>query len=178
MLFIFNSCARNESIKQYDIDQCKKEMLDAKDYDPKNAIDHIVVDKKKRAMYLYRKGQMVNTIPVSLGKNRIGTKIKQGDKKTPEGQYWVSRKLCSQGYYRSLFVSYSRPQDIALAKRRGVHSGGSITIHAQPPWNASGKKDNYMLARNWTDGCVAVTNSVMDDLWFAVREGVPVTIKG
>ena len=177
-LFILNACTKNEPIKQYSIEACKKEMLDAKDYDPKNAIDHIVVDKKKRTMYLYRKGKMVNMLPVSLGKNPVGTKIQQGDKRTPEGQYWVSRKLCSKRYYRSICVSYPRPQDIALAKKRGVNPGGSITIHAQPPWNASGKKDDYMLARNWTDGCVAVTNTVMDDLWYAVREGIPITIKG
>lgn len=153
-------------------------MLNASDYDPKNAIDKIVVDKKKRAMYLYRKGKVVSMIPVSLGENPIGTKIQQGDKRTPEGNFWVSRKLCSKRFYRSICISYPRPEDIALAKKRGVNPGGNITIHAQPPFNANGYKDSFMLARNWTDGCVAVTNAVMDELWYAVREGVPITIKG
>ncbi len=175
---LLSACARKIPSKHYDIEQCEKDMLNAKDYDPDNAIDRIVVDKKKREMYLYRKGKIVDTIPVSLGKNPIGTKIEQGDKRTPEGEFWVSRKLCSKLYYRSICISYPRPKDKALAAKRGVNPGGNITIHAQPAWNASGKKDQYMLARNWTDGCVAVTNDVMNDLWYAVREGMPIIIKG
>jgi len=175
--FLFVSCAHKTPKKYYNIKNCENEMLNAVDYNPDDAIDHIVVDKKKRAMYLYKNGKVVSMIPVSLGKNPLGTKIQQGDKRTPEGEFWISRKLCSKRFYRSLCISYPRPQDIALARKRGVNPGGNITIHAQPPFNASGDKDTFMLARNWTDGCVAVTNRVMDDLWYAVREGVPITIR-
>jgi len=76
-----------------------------------------------------------------------------------------------------LCISYPRPEDISSAEARGVNPGGAITIHAQPPWNADGRSDDYTLSRNWTQGCVAVTNDAMSKLWYAVREGVPVTIK-
>ena len=180
LLMFFTACSRQVEVKgtHYSLEECKKELLEAEDYSPKQSIDHIVIIKKERKMYLYNKGKVQSVIPVSLGKNPIGTKVKQGDNKTPEGQFWISRKLCSPKYYRSLCISYPRPYDVALANKRGVNPGGNITIHAQPKWNASGKKNDFMLARNWTEGCVAVTNDVMKELWYAVREGVPITIKG
>ena len=180
-LFIFfTACSKQAEVKgtHYSLEECKKELLEAEDYSPKQSVDHIVVIKKERKMYLYNKGKVQSIIPVSLGKNPLGTKVQQGDNKTPEGQFWISRKLCSPKYYRSLCISYPRPSDEAIAKKRGVNPGGNITIHAQPKWNASGLKNDFMLARNWTEGCVAVTNDVMKELWYAVREGVPITIKG
>jgi len=161
----------------YTLEECKKELLEAQDFDESQKIDHIVVVKKERRMYLYRKGKIMGTFPVSLGKNPVGQKMCKGDNRTPEGTFWIHRKLCSPEYYRSLCISYPRPQDIEAAKRRGVDPGGSITIHAQPVWNADGRGDSYTLAHNWTQGCVAVTNSAMNQLWYAVREGVPVTIR-
>ena len=161
----------------YTLKQCQKELLEAEDFDESQKIDQIVVIKKERKMYLYRHGKLQSTFPVSLGKNPIGNKRQKGDNRTPEGTFWIHRKLCSPKYYRSLCISYPRPQDRAAAKKRGVDPGGSITIHAQPVWNADGHGDDYTLAHNWTQGCVAVTNSAMRQLWYAVREGVPVTIK-
>ena len=152
-------------------------MLNADDYVEGESIDRIVVIKKERKMYLYKNGKVKSTFPISLGKNPVGTKVQKGDNKTPEGQFWIHRKLCSPKYFRSLCISYPRPQDKARAAAKGVNPGGDITIHAQPVWNADGKGDAYTLARNWTQGCVAVTNSDMNHLWYAVREGVPVTIK-
>jgi murein L,D-transpeptidase YafK len=162
---------------RYTLDECRKELLEAEDFDENQKIDHIVVVKKERKMYLYRKGKVMSTFPVSLGKNPVGQKREKGDNRTPEGTFWIHRKLCSPKYYRSLCISYPRPKDVEAAKQRGVNPGGSITIHAQPTWNADGHGDSYTLARNWTQGCVAVTNSAMNQLWYAVREGVPVTIK-
>ncbi len=161
----------------YTLDECKKELLEAEDFDESQKIDHIVVVKNERKMYLYRNGKVMSTFPVSLGKNPVGHKVQKGDNRTPEGTFWIHRKLCSPKYYRSLCISYPRPEDVAAAKRRGVDPGGSITIHAQPTWNADGHADSYTLANNWTQGCVAVTNSTMKQLWYAVREGVPVTIR-
>ena len=162
---------------RYTLEECQQELLEAKDFDESQKIDRIVVVKKERRMYLYRDGKVMSSFPVSLGRNPKGHKVRKGDNRTPEGTFWIHRKLCSPKYYRSLCISYPRPQDIAAAKRRGVDPGGNITIHAQPVWNADGHGDSYTLARNWTQGCVAVTNSAMKQLWYAVREGVPVTIK-
>ena len=163
--------------KYYDIKECRKEMASAMDISEGERIDMIVVYKSKRQMDLYRDGKVVDTLPVSLGKNPIGDKIRQGDHRTPEGQYWIRRKLCSQKYYRSLCISYPNPNDVRQARARGVSPGGDITIHAQPTWNADGSGNKHTLSKNWTEGCVAVTNEEMEKLWYAVREGVPIVIK-
>jgi len=162
---------------RYSLKECKQEMLEANDFLEGEKIDRIVVVKKERKMYLYRGNKVKSIFPVSLGKNPAGQKVRKGDNRTPEGQFWIHRKLCSPKYYRSLCISYPRSQDKARAAERGVDPGGDITIHAQPTWNANGKGDKYTLSRNWTNGCVAITNSAMNQLWYAVREGVPVTIK-
>jgi murein L,D-transpeptidase YafK len=162
---------------QYNLKECKEELLDAEDYTGKGDIDRILVVKKDRKMYLLKDGKVQSTIPVSLGKNPRGQKQQQGDNRTPEGEFFIHRKLCSPKYYRSLCISYPRPSDTARARARGVNPGGAVTIHAQPKWNADGKGDSYTLARNWTQGCVAVTNDAMEELWYAVREGVPITIR-
>lgn len=175
---MMNGCKEPEvEGNHYTLQECKKELLSAQDFDESEKIDRIVVSKKERKMYLYRNGKVQSVFPVSLGKNPVGDKLQKGDNRTPEGTFWIHRKLCSPKYYRSLCISYPRPEDIAAAKRRGVDPGGSITIHAQPVWNADGHGDSYTLSHNWTQGCVAVTNSAMKQLWYAVREGVPVTIK-
>ena len=176
---LFVGCGEEPEVpkKYYNLDECKEELLDATDYAPDAGIDQIVVVKKDRKMYLYKEGKIEDEIPVSLGKNPIGHKQQQGDNRTPEGEFFIHRKLCSPQYYRSLCISYPRPEDIQSAKVRGVNPGGAITIHAQPPWNADGKSDKYTLSKDWTQGCVAVTNDAMSKLWYAVREGVPVTIK-
>jgi len=162
---------------RYSLEECEEEMLDARDYAEDGGIDRILVVKKDRKMYLYKEGKVQSVIPVSLGKNPVGNKQQQGDNRTPEGEFFIHRKLCSQKYYRSLCISYPRPADKARAQAKGVNPGGDITIHAQPKWNANGKGDGYTLSQNWTQGCVAVTNSAMKELWYAVREGVPITIQ-
>lgn len=173
----FTACEPDVPKDKYSLKECKAELLDAKDYEQDGSIDRIVVVKKERKMYLYKEGKVQRTIPVSLGKNPLGHKQEQGDYRTPEGEYFIHRKLCSPKYYRSLCISYPRPSDKASAEARGVNPGGDITIHAQPKWNADGKGDSYTLARNWTQGCVAVTNEAMKELWYAVHEGVPITIR-
>jgi murein L,D-transpeptidase YafK len=179
IVWLLTGCAQQqpEKGKYYDIKECQKEIAGANDFNEKDRIDMIVVYKSKRIMHLYRNGKIVDTMPVSLGKNPIGHKVAQGDHRTPEGQYWIRRKLCSQKYYRSLCISYPRDIDMQRAQARGVNPGGDVTVHAQPAWNAKGSGDNYTLAHNWTEGCVAVTNESMERLWYAVREGVPIIIK-
>lgn len=177
-LFIFTGCADPDLKKdEYNLEECREELLEATDFKSEGSIDHIVVMKAERKMYLYAGEKVKGILPVSLGKNPVGHKQRQGDNRTPEGEFFIHRKLCSPKYYRSLCISYPRPEDIESARERGVNPGGAITIHAQPKWNADGKEDAYTLSQNWTQGCVAVTNSEMKELWYAVREGVPVTIR-
>jgi len=161
----------------YNLAECKKELLEANDYAEEESVDFIIVEKKERKMYLYKNNQIQSTLPISLGKNPLGTKEQEGDNKTPEGTFWIHRKLCSPKYYRSLCISYPREEDKQKAAQKGVSPGKNITIHAQPTWNADGHGDTYTLANNWTQGCVAITNNDMKKLWYAVREGVPVIIR-
>jgi murein L,D-transpeptidase YafK len=179
LLALFTACSKNPNLSDetYSVAECKKELLDAYDYDIKADIDMIVVEKKQRRLYIYKDKKVIGSFPVSLGNHPVGDKEKLGDGKTPEGIFWISRKLCSPKYYRSLCISYPRPQDVARAKAKGVNLGGNITIHAQPKWNADGHGDSYSLAHDWTEGCIAVTNETMNKLWYAVREGVPIVIR-
>ncbi len=140
-------------------------------------IDHIVVYKKKRKMYTYSHGKLLYTFRISLGKNADkGNKIQAGDYRTPEGSYTIVRKKCDNRLYRSLMISYPNAEDRARAANRGVSTGGYITIHGQPKWNADGHGDAYTLAHDWTEGCMAVPNKAMDKLWRAVRNGVKIDI--
>lgn len=180
LLLVLSGCDKEANLPKdmYNIKECQEELLDANDFRQEGSVDHIVVKKSERKMYLYdKKGEVKGMFPVSLGKNPVGQKQQQGDGRTPEGEFFIHRKLCSGKYFRSLCISYPRPEDIESARKRGVSPGGDVTIHAQPKWNADGHGDTYTLSQNWTQGCVAVTNSAMQELWYAVREGVPVTIQ-
>ena len=140
-------------------------------------IDKIVVYKKKRKMYTYANGKLMHEFRISLGKNADkGNKVEAGDYRTPEGSYKIVRKKCDNRLYKSLMISYPNAADKARAAKRGVSTGGYITIHGQPKWNADGRGDAYTLSRDWTEGCMAVPNKAMDALWRAVRNGVKIDI--
>ena len=161
----------------YSLKECKEEMLGHKDYIQEDAIDHILVIKKERKMYLYKNGLVEKILPISLGKNPRGDKQRRGDNKTPEGEFFIKKKLCSPKYYRSLCISYPSVLDIENAKQKGIDPGDSITIHAQPKWNANGKGNAYTLSHDWTQGCIAITNDAMETLWYQIEEGVSIEIK-
>ena len=140
-------------------------------------IDKIVVYKKKRRMYTYANGKLINEFRISLGKNGDkGNKVKAGDYRTPEGSYKIVRKKCDNRLYKSLMISYPNASDKARAAKQGVNTGGYITIHGQPKWNADGRGDSYTLSHDWTEGCMAVPNAAMDKLWSAVANGVKIDI--
>ncbi len=140
--------------------------------------DHIIVDKSDRKMYLYRGGSVIKVFPVSLGANDYrGPKVKQGDKRTPIGTYRILNKRCHAVKYMAMTISYPNASDIARARAAGVNPGSLITIHGQPHWNADGHGDAYTLSKDWTDGCVALTNKGMRELWSMVRVGTPITLR-
>ncbi len=163
----------------YATKECIKELASGAEIDHKNKIDKIVVYKKKRVLYAYKDGKVVETFRISLGANGgadAGNKVKAGDYRTPEGTYSIVRKKCDSRLYRSLMISYPSEADKARARKRGVNPGGYITIHGQPKWNADGRGDEYTLSRDWTEGCMAVPNLAMDRLWTAVEKGVEIEI--
>ena len=161
----------------YATKECIQTMSRGAEIDHSNKIDKIVVYKKKRTLYTYRNGKKIDTFRFSLGKNGDkGNKVKAGDYRTPEGSYTIVRKKCDNRLYKSLMISYPNIADKARARANGVNPGGYITIHGQPKWNADGRGDNYTLAHDWTEGCLAVPNLAMDKLWKAVQRGVKIEI--
>jgi len=160
----------------YSTKECIKELsCSAELKGPK--IDKLVVYKKKRRMYAYAKKKLVVSCRISLGKNADkGHKIQAGDYKTPIGHYRIVRKKCDDRLFRSLMISYPDREDRERARKLGVKPGGYITIHGQPKWNATGIGDNYTFSHDWTEGCIAVSNRVMQKLWEAVQRGIRIDI--
>ena len=160
----------------YDTKECRQELFHGTELKG-ILIDKIVVLKKKRRMHAYAKKKLIVSCRISLGKNADkGHKIQAGDYKTPIGHYYIVGKKCDNRLFRSLRISYPDREDRERARRLGVKSGGYITIHGQPKWNASGIGDGYTFSHDWTEGCIAVSNKIMRKLWEAVRRGIKVDI--
>ena len=138
----------------------------------------IVVFKSQRVLELFDKdGNILSRHRISLGKNSYGTKIKKGDYRTPEGKYRVVSKQRDNKYYKKIRISYPNRRDKLRAKKLGVNPGGNITIHAQVPWNWSGKRDNFTLTKDWTEGCIAMTNRGIDMIWDCVSPKTVIEIR-
>lgn len=135
--------------------------------------DKAIVIKSKRILLLLRDGEMLATYRIALGKSPKGRKIKVGDKKTPEGRYTLSKNSNSR-FHLSLRISYPNESDIENAKRLGVSPGGDIMIHGLPQELADfGKYHRYY---DWTDGCIAVTNQEIEEIYQMVDDGTPIEI--
>ena len=105
----------------------------------------------------------------------MGAKEQQGDHKTPEGHYILDRRNAKSKFYKSIHVSYPNEQDRRRAEKKGVLPGGDIMIHRLP--NGQGYIGAAHRAIDWTDGCIAVTDSEMDEIWKLVPDGTPIEIK-
>lgn len=136
--------------------------------------DQIVVYKSKRMMYLMRKGRIIGKYRVALGKNPVGHKIQAGDNRTPEGKYVIDMKNPNSSFFLSLRISYPDHSDRAAARAMSLDPGNLIMIHGIP-------NDRSVAAvshpdRDWTNGCIAVTNREMVDIWKRVDVGTKITI--
>lgn len=138
----------------------------------------IVVVKSKRVMVLFdENNNILSRHRISLGKNNVGTKLKQGDYKTPEGTYKIIDKRPDKVYYREMLLDYPRQVDRERSKKLGFSAGGGITIHAQPNWNWDGHGNDYTLSNDWTEGCMAVTNEGMNAIWEMIALGTEIEIR-
>ena len=135
----------------------------------------IVVEKSARRMTLLRDGQVLKTYDVALGSAPSGHKQQEGDGRTPEGGYAIDFKNARSRFHLALRISYPNGQDRAAAQRRGVSPGGDIMIHGLP--NGLGWLAGLHLWRDWTDGCVAVTDRQIDEIWPLVDIGTAVEIR-
>ncbi len=136
--------------------------------------DKVVVDKSHAKLFLKKNGKVIREFHVVFGENPKGHKQQEGDERTPEGQYILDFKNSDSRFYKSIHISYPNEQDKARARAAGVDPGGLIMIHGQK--NSLGVLASVAQNFNWTDGCIAVTNSEMDEIWNAVEEGTPIEI--
>lgn len=142
---------------------------------PDAKIDRILILKDKRKMYLLSGDVEIREYDMSLGFAPKGHKEKQGDGKTPEGIYKISGRNPQSLYHKSLRISYPNDEDKRKARARGVNPGGDIMIHGLP--NGYGFIGKDHLDRDWTLGCVAVTNPEIEEIWDMVSNGTIVEIK-
>lgn len=138
-------------------------------------VDRIVVDKSDRTLMLFVDDRPVKSYRIALGRNPVGAKERQGDGKTPEGAYVIDYRNRNSLYYRSLHISYPTPAQRRDARRRGVDPGGDIMIHGLP--NGQGKLGKAHRLYDWTEGCIALTNEEIDEIWAAVKDGTPIEIR-
>jgi murein L,D-transpeptidase YafK len=137
--------------------------------------DKVLVIKSKRLLMLMKDGEILKAYKCALGRSPQGRKIKAGDKRTPEGTYILDSRNPDSKFHLAIHISYPSDTDIQTAQKMGVSPGGDIMIH--------GLADNFKKmgklhrSADWTDGCIAVTNQEIEEIWQLVPDGIPIEIK-
>lgn len=137
--------------------------------------DRILVLKSERKLLLMAGDEIVRSMDIALGLRPEGPKRQEGDYKTPEGIYWLEAKNPNSDFFLSLKVSYPNAEDRSLARQLGVDPGGQIMIHGLP--NEPRYEEAMYTGWDWTDGCIAVSNSDMVDLWRLTAVSMPIEIR-
>ena len=143
---------------------------------PPNAVaDRIVVDKTRHIMTLYNHEQPVRSYAIALGRGGLDTKSREGDNRTPEGQYRIDGRNPRSAFHLSLHISYPEARDVAKAAAHGENPGGDIMIHGiRNGFGWVGASQRWL---DWTAGCIAVTNREMEEIWRVVPDGTPIEIR-
>jgi hypothetical protein len=136
--------------------------------------DQIIVRKAERRLYLMRRGEVLRSYRVALGLVPEGAKERAGDFRTPEGHYQLTRRNPRSDYFLSIQVSYPNDEDVRRAHREHVDPGGSIMLHGLP--NSLRHPPEYYAKSDWTDGCIAMSDSDMVELWMMTQDNVPIEI--
>jgi murein L,D-transpeptidase YafK len=142
---------------------------------PSLRADRVFVLKKERKLELMNSGKVIKTYEVALGGDPIGAKTRQGDHKTPEGVYLLDSRNAHSKFYKSIHISYPNVQDRAAARKNGVSPGGDVFVHGLP--NGYRYVGTAHRLKDWTDGCIAVTDEELDEIWQAVPNGTPIEIR-
>jgi murein L,D-transpeptidase YafK len=132
--------------------------------------DRVIVLKADRQLQLWSGGDFLRSFSIRLGRNPKGPKIFQFDGRTPEGVFVIDRRTTKTGYHRALHISYPDAENLARAARYGLPAGGGIFIHGTP--GSGGVFDG-----DWTDGCIAVSNEAIDEIWALVSDGTTIEIR-
>lgn len=138
-------------------------------------IDLVAVDKSENKMYLLDNDKIIKEYHVAFGENPKGHKEQEGDEKTPEGIYTLDYKKEDSSFYRAMHISYPNESDLDNAKNKGVSAGGFIMVHGQR--NKLGRLSTLTQRFNWTNGCIALTNTEMDEFMTLVKVGTKIKIE-
>jgi len=139
--------------------------------------DKVVVKKSTRMLYLLNNEEIFKKYHITLGRVSVGDKEYEGDMKTPEGTYLIDYRQYSNDYYKSLHISYPNESDKEHAKKLGKKPGGMIMIHGTPPsWSLSPYGDWMNFLIDWTEGCIAMSNDDMDEVWDLIDNGTVIVI--
>jgi murein L,D-transpeptidase YafK len=142
---------------------------------PPEKADSILILKREHTLELLSGGKVIRTYKVALGRGGLAAKVREGDKLTPEGHYVIDARNADSRFYKALHVSYPSADDRARAAKLGVPPGGAIMIHGLP--NGLGWIGSTHRFYDWTQGCIALTDSEMDEVWNLVPVGTPVDIR-
>jgi murein L,D-transpeptidase YafK len=137
--------------------------------------DLVVVKKSQYSLILMKDGKPIKRYWIALGSNPKGPKIRRGDKRTPEGRYLLDYKKDESGFYKAIHISYPNLADLRRAKDLGVEPGNMVMIHGQP--NYATEEQTAVQNSNWTNGCIALLNQDMAELWELVEPGTPIEIR-
>ena len=137
-------------------------------------VDRVIVRKSQRRLILMHGGNLVRSYHVQLGLNPVGQKERSGDFRTPEGSYRLERRNPRSDYFLSIKVSYPNAGDLKRARIRHWDTGGSIMIHGLP--NLLKHDPEFYATHDWTDGCIAVSNADMVEIWMLASDDVPIDI--
>ncbi len=139
------------------------------------SIDKVLVIKSERQLHLLSRGKTLKSYRVSLGKQPAGAKLRQGDQRTPEGLYWIDWRKPSDKFNLSMHISYPNARDLARAEERGVPPGDMIMLHGTPL--DEDYPEWFFHTLDWTEGCIALKNADMQEIWQLVRNGTLIEIR-
>ena len=144
-------------------------------FPPDVKADRVMVFKHVHTLQLMNQGKVLKSYKVALGGDPVGPKMQQGDHRTPEGIYTLDRRNPHSRFYKSIHISYPSTTDKERAQKVHVPPGGDVFVHGLP--NGYGWVSSQHRLKDWTDGCIAVTDEEMDEIWKVVPDGIPIEIK-
>ncbi|EXJ15711.1 L,D-transpeptidase family protein [Imhoffiella purpurea] len=139
-------------------------------------VDKVVVRKSIRQLQLVSGGQVVRKYRISLGGSPVGHKYREGDQRTPVGDYTLNWRNPNSNYYKAIHISYPSDRDRMVSRQLGYSPGGMIMIHGLPNYVLSEDLRKQYAGRDWTHGCIAVQNHEIDEIWRLVPDGTPIQI--
>jgi murein L,D-transpeptidase YafK len=138
-------------------------------------VDRIVVEKSAKKLSIFRDGHQIKSYRIALGRNPVGAKQQEGDMKTPEGVYKIDTRNAQSSFHLALHISYPSDEDNKRAAARGVSAGSDIMIHGIQ--NGRGWIGAFHRWKDWTAGCIALTDEEIEELWRVTPDETPIEIR-